>query len=77
METDRDKQQNEETRIRQKIARYLKGLPSEVLGVQSSPVVEVLELFHGAYNLNYHVKVDGRDFLFRINIEQQSGGCPD
>lgn len=73
METHKDKQLSEETRIRQKIACYLKNLPSEVLEVQSNPSVEVLKLFHGAYNLNYHVKVDGRDFLFRINIEQQSG----
>lgn len=51
----------------------MKNLPSEVLDLQTNPSVEVLELFHGAYNLNYHVRVNGRDFLFRMNIEQQSG----
>ena len=58
METHKDNQLSEETRIRQKIAHYIKNLPSEVLEVQSNPSVEVLKLFHSAYNINYHVKVE-------------------
>jgi len=73
MKIDMNNQHSEETKIRGNVAYYLKSLPPEILEVQSTQSIEVLELFHGAYNLNYHVKVEGRDFLFRINIEQQSG----
>ncbi len=59
--------------MRGTITRYLEHLPAEILGVRDRPSIEVLALHHGAYNLNYHVQVDGRDFLFRVNIEQQSG----
>lgn len=71
--TDNDNQPIEPTEIRQKIASYLRNLPPEILAVQKNPTVEILELSHGAYNMNYHVKVDEKDFLFRLNIEQQSG----
>jgi thiamine kinase-like enzyme len=73
METDKQNTQEENSEVRQTIARYLQNLPPSVLDVPDTHCVEVLELSHGAYNLNYHVKVAGRDFLFRINIEQQSG----
>jgi thiamine kinase-like enzyme len=63
----------EQSTTRNKIACYLKNLSPELLGVRSCQNVEVLELTHGAYNLNYRVRVDGQDFLFRLNIEQQSG----
>ncbi len=66
-------QRDMQDEMRQVIGRYLKNLPPHVLEVGKSPSVEVLELYHGAYNLNYHVKVDGGDYLFRVNIEQQSG----
>lgn len=73
MERGADNRGSKQRALRETITRYLKHLPSEVLGAQNSPSVEVLELCHGAYNLNYHVTVDGRDYLFRVNIEQQSG----
>jgi thiamine kinase-like enzyme len=58
---------------RKKIERYVRGLPPEVLGAQNIESVEVLEMTPGAYNLNYHVRVNDREFIFRVNIEQQSG----
>jgi thiamine kinase-like enzyme len=73
MGTYKHSQHSAETQLLKQIDRYLKNLPPEVLELQTNQSVEILELFHGAYNLNYHVKVNGRDFLFRINIEQQSG----
>ena len=27
----------------------------------------------GSYNLNFHVKINKKEFIFRMNIEQQSG----
>ncbi|MGD2186217.1 MAG: phosphotransferase [Desulfobacterales bacterium] len=57
----------------EKIIRYLKDLPPALLGVQNSDSVEILEMTPGSYNLNYHVKVDQKEFIFRINIEPQSG----
>lgn len=56
-----------------KIEQYVRGLPPEVLGAQNIESVEVLEMTPGAYNLNYHVRVNDREFIFRVNIEQQSG----
>jgi len=58
---------------RKKIERYLSGLPSGVLDVKNTESVEILEMTPGAYNLNFHVRVNDREFIFRINIEQQSG----
>jgi thiamine kinase-like enzyme len=57
----------------EKIISYLKDLPPAVLGVQNSDSVEILGLTPGTYNLNYHIKVDQKQFIFRINIEPQSG----
>jgi thiamine kinase-like enzyme len=54
---------------REKIIQYLKDLPPALLGVQNSDSVEILEMTPGSYNLNYHVKVDQKEFIFRINIE--------
>ena len=59
--------------IRKKVERYLRDLPPEVLGVRDTESVEILEMTPGAYNLNYHVRVNDRRFIFRVNIEQQSG----
>jgi thiamine kinase-like enzyme len=57
----------------EKIIRYVKKLPPALLGVQNSDSVEILGMTPGSYNLNYHVKVDKKEFIFRINIEPQSG----
>ena len=59
--------------IRKKIQQYLSDLPPGVIGVQSIVSVEVMEMIPGAYNLNYRVRVSGKKFIFRVNIEQQSG----
>lgn len=56
-----------------KIKAYLKELPPSVLGVESMEPLEIREMITGSYNLNYHVKIDGKDFIFRINVDQQSG----
>lgn len=58
---------------RKKVGRYLRALPPGVLEVQETEPVEILEMTPGAYNLNFHVRVNTREFVFRINIEQQSG----
>jgi aminoglycoside phosphotransferase (APT) family kinase protein len=58
---------------REKIEWYLKGLSPGILGVESMESIKVLDMTPGAYNLNYHVRVNRRDFVFRINIEPQSG----
>jgi len=58
---------------RQKIKRYLKNMPPDVLGVCNIDSIEILEMTPGAYNLNYHFMINQKDFIFRINIEQQSG----
>jgi thiamine kinase-like enzyme len=56
-----------------KIEAYLKGLPPEVLGIGPVQSLQIMEGYTGSYNLNYHVRVDGKDFIFRINVDQQSG----
>jgi len=58
---------------REKIEPYLRHLRPGVLGVQGIDSVEILEMTPGAYNLNFHIRVNHREFIFRINIEQQSG----
>ncbi|UCD77724.1 MAG: aminoglycoside phosphotransferase family protein [Desulfobacterales bacterium] len=35
--------------------------------------IEILAMTPGSYNLNYHVRVDRKEFIFRINIDPQSG----
>jgi len=57
----------------EKIVQYLKGLPPEVLEVQNIDSVEILEMVTGSYNINFHVRVDQKEFVFRVNIDQQSG----
>lgn len=55
------------------IVQYLGSIPAEVLGVQTSKPAEILDMTPGAYNLNYHVSIEGKRFIFRVNILQQSG----
>jgi thiamine kinase-like enzyme len=57
----------------QAIIQYLGKLPPALLGVDSTAAIEILGMTPGSYNLNYHVKVNKKEFIFRINIEQQSG----
>jgi thiamine kinase-like enzyme len=55
------------------IKRYLRELPPALLGVDSSESIEILGMTPGSYNLNFHVKINKKEFIFRMNIEQQSG----
>ena len=57
----------------EKIAHYLKRLSPATLYLDSIDNVKILSLTPGAYNLNYHVEVNHQKFIFRINIEAQSG----
>jgi len=59
--------------LKLKIEPYLKNLPPGVLGVCNTGSIEFLDIISGAYNLNFHIRVNRKDFIFRINIEQQSG----
>lgn len=56
-----------------KIIRYLEELPPDILGPENTGSIEILDMTPGSYNLNFHVRVDQKDFIFRVNIEQQSG----
>ncbi len=57
----------------QAIKQYLMDLPPALLGVDSGESIEILAMSPGSYNLNYHVKINHKEFIFRINVEQQSG----
>jgi len=59
--------------LEQQIIRYFGTISAEMLGVEPSKPVEILDMTPGAYNLNFHVAVDGKRFIFRVNIQQQSG----
>ena len=56
-----------------KIKKYLKELPPFLLGLSEIDSVEILDMLPGSYNLNYRVRVHPKEFIFRINIEPQSG----
>ena len=55
------------------VKAYIQDLPPGLFGLEQTEQVEVVNMFAGAYNLNYHVRVGDKDLIFRINIEQQSG----
>lgn len=59
--------------FKKKIQRYLQDLSPDKFGLTSIDSVDILALTPGTYNLNYHVQVNQRLFIFRINIDQQSG----
>ncbi|CAB1074782.1 hypothetical protein D1AOALGA4SA_2601 [Olavius algarvensis Delta 1 endosymbiont] len=56
-----------------KITRYLKDLPPSILGLEDTGAIEFLAMTPGSYNLNFHLKIEQKEFIFRVNIEQQSG----
>ena len=56
-----------------KIVYYLKRIPPQAIGLEAIDSIEIIDLTPGSYNLNYHLKVNDRKYIFRINIEQQSG----
>ncbi len=57
----------------QKIENYLKRLSPDLIEMQSIASIEILKMTPGSYNLNFHVRVNQKEFNFRINIDQQSG----
>lgn len=59
--------------LEEKIQRYLEDLPPGLLGLRETGSIEILEMTPGSYNLNFHVRVGQKDFIFRVNIDQQSG----
>jgi thiamine kinase-like enzyme len=59
--------------VADQVKAYIQDLPPALFGFAQAERVEVLSMFAGAYNLNYHVRIGDKDINFRINIEQQSG----
>lgn len=61
------------TSQRKKIKQYLRELPPSLLGLPDTDSIEILDMLPGSYNLNFRVRVHQKEFIFRINIEPQSG----
>ncbi len=61
------------TGLRERIEKYLKNISPEILGVQNMESLEIHKMTPGSYNLNFHISVDSKEFIFRVNIDQQSG----
>jgi thiamine kinase-like enzyme len=59
--------------LRKRIEKYLDGLPPGILGVPNMEALEIHEMTPGSYNLNFHISVAEKEFIFRVNIDQQSG----
>jgi thiamine kinase-like enzyme len=59
--------------VADQVKAYIQVLPPSLFGLKQIEEVEVLCMFAGAYNLNYHVRIGEKEVNFRINIEQQSG----
>ena len=55
------------------IEKYLKNMPPDILGIRNADSLKIIKMIPGSYNLNFHVNADQKDFIFRVNIEQQSG----
>jgi thiamine kinase-like enzyme len=59
--------------MEKKIVRYLQEIDPGIIGLEDIGSIDILEMTPGSYNLNYHVRVNQRDLIFRINVDQQSG----
>ena len=59
--------------LQKRIENYLKNIAPEILGVQNMESVEIHKMTPGSYNLNFHISVGVKEFIFRVNIDQQSG----
>lgn len=57
----------------ERIEKYLQKMPPDILAVDHMDAVKLNKMTPGAYNLNFHVSVDDKEFIFRVNIEPQSG----
>lgn len=60
-------------KLERQIVDYLGNLPPDTLNITKCHPVKILDMTPGAYNLNYHVAVGGKRFVFRVNVQQQSG----
>jgi len=58
--------------VESNIIEYLRKIDPEVLGLNETPEIEAKKLGLGQSNLNYLVKVDGKQFIFRINMDPNS-----
>ena len=63
------------TGFRNRIEKYLRSIPPGILGVQNMEPLKIHKMTPGSYNLNFHISVDSKEFIFRVNIDQQSGLC--
>ena len=59
--------------LEDKITRYIEDLSPSILGLEDAGSIEILEMTPGSYNLNFHLRIHQKDFIFRVNIEKQSG----
>jgi thiamine kinase-like enzyme len=59
--------------LEDQIVEYLGNVSGDGLGIEPTCPIEILDMTPGAYNLNFHVAIDGKRFIFRVNIQQQSG----
>ncbi len=57
----------------ERIETYLQKMPPDILALERMGAIKFHKMTPGAYNLNFHISVDNKEFIFRINIEQQSG----
>ena len=61
------------TGLRKRIETYLKNILPGTLWVQNMEPLEIHKMTPGSYNLNFHISVGVKEFIFRVNIDQQSG----
>ncbi|MGD8209543.1 MAG: phosphotransferase [Desulfobacterales bacterium] len=59
--------------LRKRIEKYLKTISPGILGVRNMESVAIHKMTPGSYNLNFHISVETKEFIFRVNIDQQSG----
>ena len=59
--------------MQETITRYLEDLPPDLLRLRDTGSIDVLQMTPGSFNLNFHVRVGQKEFIFRVNIDQQSG----
>jgi len=62
-----------ESGLRKSVQKYLKKMPPEILGIRNTDSLKIIKMTPGSYNLNFHINAEQKNFIFRVNIEQQSG----
>jgi thiamine kinase-like enzyme len=55
--------------VESKIVEYVRKIDPEVLGLKEESMIEAKKLGLGQSNLNYLVKIDEKQFIFRINMD--------